>query len=138
MCVWVSVGNCVLVSPVFLCGQWRCGGCTGNYLNGGTSRGGAYGFRLETLVKAESIKGADNKTTLVDVLAVFATTAPGEHRAMLNLSAVCRNTPPLTTALPPHHNRVSFAVMWLKLNFAPGCGACWWITRHAATAVSKR
>lgn len=58
----------------------------GNYLNGGTNRGGAYGFRLETLVKADSIKGADNKTTLVDVVANLALTAPGDAKAMQSLA----------------------------------------------------
>lgn len=60
----------------------------GNYLNGGTNRGGAYGFRLETLVKADSIKGADNKTTLVDVVANLALTAPGDAKAMQHLATV--------------------------------------------------
>ncbi len=60
----------------------------GNYLNGGTNRGGAYGFRLETLVKADSIKGADNKTTLVDVVANLALTAPGDAKAMQSLATV--------------------------------------------------
>lgn len=44
----------------------------GNYLNGGTARGGAYGFKLDTLGKLESVKGSDNKTSLLDLLAKWA------------------------------------------------------------------
>ncbi len=44
---------------------------------------------METLVKADSIKGADNKTTLVDVVANLALTTPGDAKAMQNLATVC-------------------------------------------------
>jgi diaphanous 1 len=36
----------------------------GNYLNGQTNRGGAYGFKIDSLVKLSDIKMKDNKTTL--------------------------------------------------------------------------
>ena len=41
----------------------------GNYLNGGTVRGGAHGFKLETLLKLQSIKSTDNQITLLNYLA---------------------------------------------------------------------
>lgn len=37
----------------------------GNYLNGTTNRGGAYGFKLDTLSKISEIKSNDNKKTLL-------------------------------------------------------------------------
>ena len=36
----------------------------GNYLNGQTARGGAYGYKLDSLLKLSDIKMKDNKTTL--------------------------------------------------------------------------
>lgn len=41
----------------------------GNYLNGGTFRGGAYGFKLDTLVKMGEVKGVDPKLTMMHYLA---------------------------------------------------------------------
>jgi hypothetical protein len=40
----------------------------GNYLNGGTQRGQAYGFKLEVLKKLRDTKSADNQTTLLHYL----------------------------------------------------------------------
>lgn len=40
----------------------------GNYLNGSTSRGGAYGFKLAALGKLGTIKSVDNKKNLVTFL----------------------------------------------------------------------
>jgi hypothetical protein len=40
----------------------------GNYLNGGTPKGGAYGFRLQSLTRLEGTKGADNKMSLIHYL----------------------------------------------------------------------
>ena len=40
----------------------------GNYLNGSTSRGGAYGFKLEGLLKLGSVKSVDNKESLLHYL----------------------------------------------------------------------
>lgn len=37
----------------------------GNYINGGTSRGGASGFQLDTIEKCYDIKGKDNKHNLL-------------------------------------------------------------------------
>jgi hypothetical protein len=36
----------------------------GNYLNGTSNRGGAYGYKLDTLAKISEIKSTDNKKTL--------------------------------------------------------------------------
>jgi len=41
----------------------------GNHMNGGTARGGAYGFKLETIGKLGTVKSADNKRTLLHFLA---------------------------------------------------------------------
>ncbi|OQR81867.1 formin-homology 2 domain-containing protein, partial [Thraustotheca clavata] len=41
----------------------------GNYMNGGTARGGAYGFKLETLAKLHTIRSVDPKVTLMNFLA---------------------------------------------------------------------
>jgi len=41
----------------------------GNFLNGGTFRGGAYGFKLDTLVKMGEVKGVDPKLTMMHYLA---------------------------------------------------------------------
>mmetsp|Transcript_28544 Transcript_28544/g.77269 ORF Transcript_28544/g.77269 Transcript_28544/m.77269 type:complete len:704 (+) Transcript_28544:268-2379(+) len=41
----------------------------GNYLNGTSNRGGAYGFKLADLAKLVQVKSADNKTTLLHYLA---------------------------------------------------------------------
>ena len=41
----------------------------GNYLNGGTNRGRAHGFRLSALVKLVDIRSADKKQTLLQFLA---------------------------------------------------------------------
>eukprot|EP00339_Tiarina_fusa_P000898 CAMPEP_0117015036 /NCGR_PEP_ID=MMETSP0472-20121206/12086_1 /TAXON_ID=693140 ORGANISM="Tiarina fusus, Strain LIS" /NCGR_SAMPLE_ID=MMETSP0472 /ASSEMBLY_ACC=CAM_ASM_000603 /LENGTH=981 /DNA_ID=CAMNT_0004718743 /DNA_START=178 /DNA_END=3124 /DNA_ORIENTATION=+ len=43
----------------------------GNFLNGGTFRGGAYGFKLETLVKITEVRAADNKTNMLNYLAQY-------------------------------------------------------------------
>ncbi len=36
----------------------------GNYLNGGTAKGGAYGFKIDTINKLKGTKSADNKLNL--------------------------------------------------------------------------
>ena len=41
----------------------------GNYLNGTSNRGGAYGFKLSDLAKLVQVKSADNKSTLLHYLA---------------------------------------------------------------------
>ena len=40
----------------------------GNYVNGGTNRGGAYGFKLSTLVKLVEVRSVDKKHTLLQYL----------------------------------------------------------------------
>ncbi|RMX65125.1 hypothetical protein DD238_005573 [Peronospora effusa] len=40
----------------------------GNYLNGGTPRGGAYGFKLDTLMKLHTLKSVDPRITLMHFL----------------------------------------------------------------------
>lgn len=40
----------------------------GNYLNGGTPRGGVYGFKLDGLLKLATVKSVDNKLSLMHFL----------------------------------------------------------------------
>lgn len=40
----------------------------GNYLNGQSQRGGAWGFKIEQLDKIMDMKANDNKTTLLSVI----------------------------------------------------------------------
>lgn len=60
---------------------------SGNILNGGTQRGGAYGFKLETLLKIDGMKAADNKSTPLDFLAQYAVNAPSAA-SILDLAQV--------------------------------------------------
>ena len=43
----------------------------GNYLNGGTRRGGLYGFKIDALKKLNTIKTNDNKRNLLHWLANY-------------------------------------------------------------------
>lgn len=43
----------------------------GNYLNGTSSRGGAYGFSLSGLTKVAEMKAQDNKTTLLEYIVQY-------------------------------------------------------------------
>jgi hypothetical protein len=43
----------------------------GNYINGGTHRGAAYGFKLDALTKLQDTKSTDNKTNLLQYLATL-------------------------------------------------------------------
>ena len=43
----------------------------GNYLNGGTKKGQAYGFKLSTLRQLDSTKTSDNKKTLLQVVVEY-------------------------------------------------------------------
>jgi hypothetical protein len=43
----------------------------GNYLNGTSARGGAYGFDVDTLQKLSDLRAQDGKSTLLDYLVAF-------------------------------------------------------------------
>ncbi|KAJ8611740.1 hypothetical protein CTAYLR_009513 [Chrysophaeum taylorii] len=43
----------------------------GNYLNGGTARGGVYGFKLDALPKLATVKSLDNQKTLMNWLVAW-------------------------------------------------------------------
>jgi diaphanous 1 len=43
----------------------------GNYLNGGTARGGLYGFKLDALLKLATIKSVDNTQSLMNYLVAW-------------------------------------------------------------------
>jgi hypothetical protein len=60
----------------------------GNYLNGdNAARGGAYGFKLDTLKKLTTVKTTDNKLTLLDYVAHVARKAGSPYSALLQLPA---------------------------------------------------
>ncbi|GBG24385.1 Formin-like protein 3 [Hondaea fermentalgiana] len=56
----------------------------GNYLNGTSARGGAYGFKLDLLTKIENLKAADHKTTLLQF--IVREIASKKHPVMLKLT----------------------------------------------------
>jgi len=43
----------------------------GNYLNGTSARGGAFGFSIDSLAKVVDMRGQDGKTTLLDYIITF-------------------------------------------------------------------
>ena len=43
----------------------------GNYMNGGSYRGGAYGFKLDCLKILNEVKSKDNKTTLLQYIIIY-------------------------------------------------------------------
>ena len=43
----------------------------GNYMNGGSFRGGAYGFKLDCLKILNEVKSKDNKTTLLQYIIIY-------------------------------------------------------------------
>jgi hypothetical protein len=43
----------------------------GNYLNGGTKKGGVYGFKIKSLNKLNDTRSTDNKTTLLQYIVTF-------------------------------------------------------------------
>ena len=61
----------------------------GNFLNGGTNRGGAYGFKLDSLTKLSTVKSADNSMTLIHYLAMCASTSTGLTKGLNRLPDVC-------------------------------------------------
>jgi len=56
----------------------------GNFLNGGTFRGGAYGFKLETLVRITEVRAADGKTNMLNYLATLCE-SKDKYRDLLNI-----------------------------------------------------
>ena len=56
----------------------------GNYLNGTSARGGAYGFDVDTLQKLSDLRGQDGKSTLLDYIVAFCDKKKPE---LLNLRA---------------------------------------------------
>ena len=70
----------------------------GNFLNGGTGRGGSYGFRLDSLNKLATIKSVDNKRTLMNYLVSWSQSNDPElldvDQELLNIPVARRH--PLT------------------------------------------
>ena len=65
----------------------------GNYLNGTSNKGAAWGFKLETLNKLQGTKSTDNKTTLLHYLARLyeAEAAKASDPETFSLSATMPN-----------------------------------------------
>jgi len=55
----------------------------GNYMNGTSARGGAYGFKLDTLSKLENLRSTDKKTNLLRF--IVQDMAQNKYPIMLNL-----------------------------------------------------
>lgn len=53
----------------------------GNYINGGTTKGGAFGFKLESLSKLRSMKSNEGNSTLLNFLASILVKRHGEEDA---------------------------------------------------------
>ena len=65
-----------------------------NYLNGGTSKAGAYGFKLDTINKLKNTKSGDNQYTLLHYLVTLVAHAPQYAK----LRAVIEELQPLQAA----------------------------------------
>ena len=63
----------------------------GNYLNGGTFRGRAYGFKLEALTKLKDTKAADNQTTLLHYIVQLVSS---KHPDILDFGRDLKHVPP--------------------------------------------
>ena len=57
----------------------------GNYLNGTSNRGGAYGFKLDTLAKLSELKSTDNKKTLFYYLVEYV--GDSKNDEMFNITS---------------------------------------------------
>jgi hypothetical protein len=69
----------------------------GNYLNSeSNARGGAYGYRLDTLKKLSTVKGTDSKTTLLD----FVARAAFEEAKVRGLARLPQDLAPVSVAKP--------------------------------------
>lgn len=62
----------------------------GNYLNGSTPRGGAYGFKLDTLMKLHTLKSVDPRVTLMHFAAPARREGPGCHYFRRRSTTHCR------------------------------------------------
>eukprot|EP01094_Clydonella_sp_ATCC50884_P019838 TRINITY_DN3970_c0_g1_i1.p2 TRINITY_DN3970_c0_g1~~TRINITY_DN3970_c0_g1_i1.p2 ORF type:complete len:450 (-),score=189.39 TRINITY_DN3970_c0_g1_i1:447-1697(-) len=58
----------------------------GNFVNDGTFRGGAWGFRLESLTRLVELRGSDRRQTLLHFFAEFLET---EHEDVLSVGKQC-------------------------------------------------
>ena len=65
----------------------------GNMLNGGTGRGGSYGYRLDSLGKLGTIKSLDNRQTLVHHVAALCKSADDADTDGGGLLAVASTMP---------------------------------------------
>ena len=79
----------------------------GNYLNGGTSKGGAYGYKLDTLNKLKNTKSADGQYTLLHYLITLVDHSTEYKR----LRAAIDELQPLQTAV-----RVESSVLVTEVN----------------------
>jgi len=62
----------------------------GNYLNGGTPKGGAWGYKLNTLNRLQGSKTADNQSSLLHYLADYVLKATPPTRAFMDDIKECQ------------------------------------------------
>lgn len=89
----------------------------GNYLNGGTNKGGAFAFHLDTLTKLKNMKAADNQMTLLHFLVTQLTSnaALSQYASFMNECGVVMDASKLElTQLSSDINRMNSMVDKLK------------------------
>ncbi|KAL6072920.1 putative WD repeat-containing protein 65 [Balamuthia mandrillaris] len=73
----------------------------GNYINGGTFRGAAYGFQLDVLTKLQDTRSHDGKFTLLNYLAELVERKHSElltfAKELKHIPSACRVSFPITT-----------------------------------------
>jgi Rad3-related DNA helicase len=72
----------------------------GNFLNSSSKKGGAYGFKLDTLNKLKQTRSSDNKSTLMKFL-VYVTLIALQPHFMACLSLLLAYLTPLIACLSP-------------------------------------
>ena len=102
----------------------------GNYLNGSTRRGGAYGFKIDVLKKVHIVKAIDKKSTLVDFVA--ETLKAQEDWEFHNPSALAAELPSLRGASSYSLSEVEKDFKWLAKNVASVKAEVEWAADNAA------
>jgi hypothetical protein len=57
-------------------------------LNGGTTRGGAFGFKIDILPKLSAVKAVDNKLSVIDYVVMLLDNSRGTANVVANLEHV--------------------------------------------------
>ena len=113
--MWLSSWN-LPTSPTTLPAPQKVMLKIGNYLNGSTRRGGAYGFKIDVLKKVNIVKAIDKKSTLVDFIAeTLQEQKKGDFHDPLALSG---ELPSLRGAASYSLSEVEKDFKWLAKNVA--------------------